>query len=296
MYSKEIIVHECANTTKYMGSASLTSKSMTKTDSFMIPICKNFTRQFLLFPKDFAILSPESSLDRIDSLLECRKYTEAIHYCQVMKIDRKLEQAANEYACYLWDKEKMFKQAMSVWAEYILPIATSDYWEEFCKRLSQQRKLELIEDYLPFDNKSLLSSNTYYLILENHLVNKDYNAFHERILRWPMVYPVRRIIERVLFEMNQVQECDKLLLLHSLFKLHDFQNDFLGATEYLIQLNPSEALDYLSSKIPLLDDYGDPRKDRIYSKLYSIDPERTRHIFPDEKNSIITCDEDLSSI
>lgn len=127
-----------------------------------------------------------------------------------------------------------------------------------------------------------MGPEVYLKVLEHHLRVKDYKNFCERIHRWPVVYPLEKMIVMTKAEMKSwttkgsdkpdekqrfvvsfplpppIDETDFSLLfsvvrsqihylLRSLFKLHDFQNKFLEAAQVLMAIDPTEALDYFTA-------------------------------------------------
>ncbi|KAJ4460017.1 hypothetical protein PAPYR_3729 [Paratrimastix pyriformis] len=87
--------------------------------------------------------------------------------------------------------------AVKVWAEFILPGAPPEYWALFAERLEKANELSLLEKYLPFNNRRLVSPMVYYKILDLKLAAGDFKNFTEAIERWPIVYPYEQLTVRI---------------------------------------------------------------------------------------------------
>lgn len=288
--AEEMLLHSCDDLDSFIKGKFAACLNSDETAIF--PVKPQSFRYVMLFQKYIGIFHPISKKDVIDSLVESHRFLEAIHLCQMEKLTNILLHVANEYACHLWESENQHMQAIRVWAEYIFPIASKDYWEEFCERLAKNGKLHLIEDFLPFDNKNLLSPKLYFSILEHYLKEKKYSAFHERIIRWPLVYSAKKMVERVLQELDEAGP-HPVDLLHSLFKLCDFQNEFLDAFKVLIQLDTKDAADYFIANniATLIDDLDCDESRKLFQIFNEKDPERASKLFPEMVHA-----EDLSRI
>lgn len=69
----------------------------------------------------------------------------------------------------------------------------------------------MLEDYLPFNDRNLLGPEVYFKVLEYHLSQQNYRKFCERIHRWPVVYPLEKMILLTKAEVKSwVKETPKL--------------------------------------------------------------------------------------
>jgi len=149
---------------------------------------------------------------------------------------------------------------MHMWAEYVLPLAGAEFWTAFALKLQKAGRLSLLEPYLPFNDRSLLSAEMYGHVLQVHLDAKDYETFYSRISRWPVVYAIDDVIESVKAKVLEViheqqnrpedqrESIDPVrFLLRSLFKLLDFQNDYIAAAQVVVEVSPDEALEYAAA-------------------------------------------------
>jgi len=71
------------------------------------------------------------------------------------------------------------------------------YWEIFAHRLKNCNKLELLENYLPWNNPQLLSKKIYFIMLERYLNKLDYKGFFLRVHHWPVLYVATEMLQRI---------------------------------------------------------------------------------------------------
>ncbi|KJE96805.1 hypothetical protein CAOG_07073 [Capsaspora owczarzaki ATCC 30864] len=158
---------------------------------------QGITRLYVVLSNDVVILRSLYVSEQIVWLVEQQRFPAAIHMCQRHRRTRELIEVANEYACHLWDKAQHLL-AVQLWAEYVLPSAPPRFWRIFVDRFEQTNQLHLLEKYLPFNDRSLLSPETYARVLEHHIETGENQALLECVSYWPVLYPMPRIVTRII--------------------------------------------------------------------------------------------------
>ena len=135
--------------------------------------------------------------------------------------------------------------------------------------------LSLIESYLPFDNRSLLPPVAYFWILDTRLRKKEYKQLYEKICRWPVVYPIQKMIDTIL----ETESSDRYVLL-CLHKLYDFKNDNCQAFTYLLRADEQRAIEYFF----LHSLWKIPENKHYVQQTLEIDTEKVLSLFCRELN------------
>jgi len=134
--------------------------------------------------------------ERIVWLIQKKQFPRALYLCKRYNRKKQLPEVANAHALDLWEAKER-EQAMAIWGEYVLSASPSQYWKMFADRLHAQDRLDLLENYVPFQRPSLVGLEMYLIMLQKYLEKEDYLAFYERVLRWPTVYNVSALIQKI---------------------------------------------------------------------------------------------------
>eukprot|EP00698_Gefionella_okellyi_P006936 TRINITY_DN1681_c0_g1_i1.p1 TRINITY_DN1681_c0_g1~~TRINITY_DN1681_c0_g1_i1.p1 ORF type:complete len:977 (-),score=169.64 TRINITY_DN1681_c0_g1_i1:130-3060(-) len=139
---------------------------------------------YLVCQHGLMVLRPMKVSEQVAWMAESRRYEAAMYLCKKHKRNEEKMEVANEYACYMWD-EGQHETAVGIWAEYILPFAPAEFWNEFARRLDKADKIYLLEKHCPVTNPHLLSAAMYQRILERRLRVGNYHALYDLIAKWP---------------------------------------------------------------------------------------------------------------
>lgn len=156
------------------------------------------THTFLLCPQQLLVVRVLKTSEQLLWLLRRRQFPLAMHLCQQRyRHEQVLLEVANLYACHLW-RQGLCREAVRVWGEVHLPLAPPEYWRVFIDRLDAADKLDLVVQWLPFNDRTKVSSDMYQRLLTSPLLNSQYATVLARVSRWPVLYELPPLLEKIL--------------------------------------------------------------------------------------------------
>lgn len=242
---------------KYSQAQSLSSSAGTQ---------QSVTHCHILFPRSLFVLRTLTASEQILWLVKKQRYPLAMHLCQTKyQREQVFMEVAGLYANSLWRKGKHV-EAVRVWGEVHLPSAPALYWKFFVDRLADAGKIDLAVKWLPFNDRTKVGHEIYERMLINTIDKGDYLTLLARIARWPILYKIQPVLVRIFAILkvrtrearlsiaynSQQRDVDadlprnvhphpnprlaSYVLLVTLFKLYEFGNRFLEASQVLVQL------------------------------------------------------------
>ena len=159
-------------------------------------------------------------------------------------------EVADLYACYLWQRGRHV-EALAVWGESVLPWAPAAYWDRFISRLAKAGHLNLIVKWLPFNDRGRVAPSVYLQLLLDPLQKLLHEKFLSRVAKWPVLYTVDILLERVISILREQSVSAATLLryrqplemttakpwvlqLTALYKCFEFSSRFIEAAQILL--------------------------------------------------------------
>lgn len=201
---------------------------------------------FIISPKDVVIAKPKEEDDHIEWLIGKKRFEQALNDIRSCKELKKYNAAivGKLYLKHLIeeDTDASFEKAAKLSGRFLSFDRTC--WEELILQFLQKRKLELLEPYIPIDERLSLTPEIGEIVL-NYFLENDSNRFLQIIRKWPArMYNVQQLINTV--ESALSINASNYPLFEALAELHIHTGDYDKAlADYLSVNNREEIFDLI---------------------------------------------------
>lgn len=224
---------------------------------------------FIISPKDVVIAKPKEEDDHIEWLIGKKKFEQALSDIRACKELKKYNASivGKLYLKHLIeeDTDASLRKAAKESARYL--AFDRACWEELILQFLQKRKLELLEPYIPIDERLSLTPEIGEIVL-NYFLENDSNRFLQIIRKWPpRMYNVQQLISTVQSALSI--NATNTPLFEALAELHIHTGEYEKAlADYLSVGNNEEIFD-------LIEKYGliKPLSDKM-EHLMKCNPKR----------------------
>ena len=197
---------------------------------------------YIVSPRDIVLARPRGPDDRIQWLLENKKFEEALHVMETGKVlkDSTMEQIGYDYLTHLFEI-KDFAKAASLCPKLL--FQKTALWERWVLEFAKVQQLSLLCRYIPVDQPRLRQA-VYDMVLKIFL-QSDHENFLHLVKHWPAeIYSIKEVTDSLLA--YEARNSVNSVLREALAQLYILQNRKDLALGIFLQLQRPEVFDFIA--------------------------------------------------
>lgn len=199
---------------------------------------------YVVSPKDIFVGMPRDQLDRVEWLLEHRRFGKALSIATVIrkKDPETWNKAVDRYMEHLIS-EKKIEEAASLCPELLGDDAVR--WERYIYIFAHDNHLGTLSTYVPIENPTL-KANTYNMVLRSCITHPSFHSQLQKLVKdWPpSVYSPSTLAREIQNKLHSIRG-DRQTLMEVLARLYILQNQHERAMDIYLQLQRPEVFDFM---------------------------------------------------